>query len=56
MALIASGFVLALRGIIGLGSNAGPLETVLMFGGAAALVVLGWMAWDHAPAHRSPPA
>jgi hypothetical protein len=58
LALLMSGFVLALTGIIGLGNDAGPVEAILMFLGAAGLVVLGWVVWDHAPSlpHRSPDA
>jgi hypothetical protein len=56
LALLVSGFFVALSGIVGLGNDAGPIEAILMFLGAAGLAVLGWLVWDHAPslAHRSP--
>jgi len=49
LALLVIGFFLALSGIVGLGNGTGPVEAILMFLGAAGLVVLGWMVWDHAP-------
>jgi hypothetical protein len=49
LVLLAFGFFLAFSGIIGLGNDAGPTEAILMFLGAAALVVLGWYVLDHAP-------
>jgi hypothetical protein len=49
VALLAFGFFLAFSGILGLGNDAGPTEAILMFLGAAALVVLGWLVLDHAP-------
>jgi hypothetical protein len=53
MALLVTGFFLALEGIVGLGNNAGPVEAILTFLGAGALVVLGWLAWDRATAVSS---
>jgi threonine/homoserine/homoserine lactone efflux protein len=56
--LLLVGFVLAMSGVIGLGNDAGPIETILMLLGAAVLVVLGWTVWNRAgsAAHRSPHA
>jgi hypothetical protein len=49
LALLMSGSFAALSGIVGMGNEAGPVETILMFLAAAGLVVLGWLAWDRAP-------
>ena len=56
MALVATGFFVALNAIVALGNGAGPLEAILMFLGAAVLAVLGWLAWDRAPPAARPSA
>jgi hypothetical protein len=48
LALLATGFFLAVSAIVGLGNDAGPVEAILMFLGAGALAVVGWMIWDRA--------
>jgi hypothetical protein len=55
LALLVVGFFLGLSGIVGLGNGTGLVEAILMFLGAGALVVLGWMAWERA-ATLPPPA
>jgi hypothetical protein len=54
LVLLAFGFFLAFSGIVGLGNDAGPTEAILMFLGAAALVVLGWYVLDHGPPITGP--
>jgi hypothetical protein len=48
LALLVTGFFRALSGIVGLGNNAGPVEAILLFLGAGALAVAGWMVRDRA--------
>jgi hypothetical protein len=51
-ALLVVGFALAIRAVIGLGNDTGPLEPILTIVGAAGLVVLGWLVWDRSVSGR----